>query len=202
MNKLGFLSLEYIVGDQTYWLESDFTAPLYLFHFRVIPLSMFAGWDLKPNHIILEADYSEMTRYNDNGKTLYLFAPNQDADAVDIGIDVASFPQLRWNDAFDALVAAKVPLVDLQGFWHEQLVRASPTAPNWVKQGLNYHVTAYLPDGPDPLFAVWGEDYKLPENPNAVTIRCEDEEAFFERLHWFRVHAVRFSRGKNEYYLV
>lgn len=80
-------------------------------------------------------------------------------------------------------------------------MRATPSAPEWVKRDLNYLMTAWLPDEIEPLYCVMGEDYKLPENPNMVTIRCEPN-AFVERLKWFRVHAIRFSAKDNEYHLV
>jgi len=202
MQKLGFLSLEYIAGDKTYWLESDATEPVYCFGFRVIPLSLFEGHPLKPNHIIREADYSEMTRYDDAGVERCMFAHGQHVEAIPFDTDLKAFPKLRWNDAFDALVEAGVSIGDLQGFWHQQLVRASSTAPEWVKRDLSYLVTAYLPEGDDPLYCVMGEDYKPPENPNMVTVHCEDQASFLERLRWFRVYAIRLSASKGEYYLV
>lgn len=201
MNKLGFLSLEYIVGDQTYWLQSAFDpiTPDYRFCFRVIPLSSFAGYPIVANHIIEEADYSEITPVEKDGKTAYLFAFSQHSNAIWFDIDIKAYPKLGWNETFEALVLAGVPLADLQGFWHNHLVQRAIGAPEWVKPDLNYLVTAWLPN--ESLFAVRGEDYKPPENPNWVTVKCEPD-TFVERLKWFRVHAIRFSTKANEYHLV
>lgn len=200
MTKLGFLSLEYIVGDQTYWLQSVFDpiAPDRHFCFRVIPLSCFAGHTLVANHIIKEATYSEITPYEDGS---YLFAANQETTPAPLDIDIKSFPKLDWNATFEALVMAGVPLVDLTGFWHQHIVRRTEGAPDWVKPDLNYHVTAWLPDQAEPLYAVMGSDYKLPENPNMVTVQCVADN-FLERLRWFRVYGIRFSNKAGEYYNV
>jgi len=201
MTKLGFLSCEYIIGDQSYWLQSAFDNPEdgSRFSFRVIPISVFPA-PLRANHIILDADYSEITPYDDNGTVRYLFAAGQSDVPTALDIDIKAYPKLGWNEAFDELVT-KTPIGDLTGFWHQHLVRRAEGAPDWVKSDLNYLVTAWLPNQEEPLFAVRGEDYKVPENPNWVTIHCE-ANTFVERLKWFRVHAIRFSAKANEYHLV
>lgn len=199
MTKLGFLSCEYIIDDQSYWLQSAFDNPEdgSRFSFRAIPISAFPV-PLRANHIILEDDYSEITPFDDNGTVRYLFAASQSDDPTALDIDIKSYPKMGWNETFDELVD-KVPIGDLQGFWHQHLVRANPGAPEWVKRDLNYQVMAWLPDT-ERLYSVIGEDYSR-ENPNAVTVHCDDN-TFVERLKWFRVYAIRFSAKDNEYHLV
>ena len=200
MTKLGFLSCEYVVGDQSYWLQSAFDNPKdgSRFSFRVIPTSAFPA-PLRVNHIILEADYSEITPFDDEGAVKYLFATSQSDIPAPIDIDIKSFPKLGWNETFDELVKVGVPLSDLQGFWHQHLVRANSGAPEWVKRDFNYQIMAWLPDT-ERLYCVIGEDYSR-ENPNMVTVHCGDTD-FVERLKWFRVYAIRFSAKDNEYHLV
>lgn len=203
MNKLGFLSLEFIAGDQTYWLESgdkDFSAA---FGFRVIPRAVFEGQILLDNHLIKERDYSGMTVFgDDNGATAITFTPSTKTDQVPYHIDLKLYPKLSWNMAFWALTKTDIPLVDLTGFWHKQLCERNEGAPDWVKPGLRYLVTAWLPNETEPLFCVMGEDYKLPENPNMVTVQCENRAAFLERLSWFKVTAMRFVANQEEFWPV
>lgn len=117
MTKLGFLSCEYIVGDQSYWLQSAFDNPEdgSRFSFRIIPTSAFSV-PLRENHIVLDADYSEITPYDDQGTVRYMFAASQKDDPTPIEVDIKSCPRLSWNDTLDVLVKAGVPLSDLRGF--------------------------------------------------------------------------------------
>jgi hypothetical protein len=198
MTNFGYLTLEYIVGDYTYWLESDFEASP-RFSFRVIPLNVFFDKPLNGDmHITGDKDYSEIKR-TDEG---LFFKSAQKDEYAPFAINLAACPSLSWSDAFYALVKAGVPLVDLTGFWHQNIVKGTDNAPDWVDKDKTYWVSAWLPDQDEPLYAVVREDYKLPENPAAVTVMCENREAFLERLSWFKVHAMSFVASRNQYWLV
>lgn len=198
-SKVGFLSLEYIKDGLTYWLESNH-AKKPPFFFRVIPMAPFEGIELHTNHLIFDSDYSEITVWSDNGVMRYMFSASQNTDAAPISLDINHFPTLSWNEAFTALATAGVKLEDLTGFWHRHIVRASDAAPECFKRDLNYLMTAWLLN--ELLFCVMGEDYKMPDNPNMVTVHCENEAAFLEQLGWFVVYSISFQSDLKTFYLV
>lgn len=191
--KLGFLSLEFIIGDFTYWLTSGLGRDG--FYFTQLPTSLFAGYPLIPHRLGDGSDYSEITAYSDRN---IFQSQNPDCHLhgpMKIATDLTSWPRLSWNEMIAAAMDT-IPLADQMGLWYGGLFNGHiirkidalmPIA------DVPYQVTAFLPPPGEGVFAIIGEDYKLPENPNWVTCRSDTEEAFKAKLRQFRVEAIRWN---------
>ncbi len=188
--KLGFLSLEFVVGEDTYWMTTGLGRPG--FYFTQLPKSLFAGHELLPMFVSRETDYSEITPYADRN----VFKTNQ-ADAGRVLVtDLASWPRLSWNEMAARLMDL-IPLADQSGLWHNHVVRCTDAAFLSLKD-VAYKITAFLPP-PDQqgILALYGEDYVIGTNPNWRTMELGDENAFKAVLSRLRIEAVHFN---GEYY--
>ncbi len=193
--KLGFLSLEFVVGDDTYWLTTGLGRPD--FTFTVLPRALFGAAELRPMFVSREQDYSEITAVELDGKRGLIFAASQHgmSDHLDIAYDAfLAYPTLSWSETAARLMDA-IPLGDQMGLWHNHVVRKRPEADLQIAD-VNYLVTAFLPD--HERFAVRGEDWG-PGNPNWLTMECPTEDEFKRRLRQFSVVAIRFGK---EFYTV
>ncbi len=184
--KLGFLSLEFVVGEDTYWLTTGLGRDG--FYFTQLPLSLFAGYPLVSHRLSQEKDYSEITAYSDCNLYQTQNPDCHNNGPMKIATDLTSWPRLSWNELAARLIDA-IPLKDQCGLWHDHIVRK--TDPALQFKDVNYKVTAFLPPPEhEGIFAIFGEDYKLPENPNWITCNLPDEVAFRARLKQFKIVAV------------
>ncbi len=189
--KLGFLSLEFVVGEDTYWLTTGLGRGGY--YFTQLPLSLFAGYPLIPHRLSNDADYSEITAYSDHNLYQTQNPDCHNNGPMKIATDLTSWPRLSWNELAARLIDA-IPLKDQCGLWHEHVVKQINPVP--TLNDVAYKVTAFLPppDG-EGVFAIFGQDYKLPENPNWRTFKEETEETFRQRLRQFKIEAVGINNG-------
>ncbi len=186
--KLGFLSLEFIIGDSTYWLTSGLGRDG--FYFTVLPVSLFAGYPLIPHRLGNGPDYSEITAYPD-----YNIFQSQNPDChlngpMKIATDLTSWLRLSWNEMIAAAMDV-ILLEDQVGLWHNHVVRK--VDPSFLIPDVQYKVTAFLPPPGDGIFAIMAEDYKLPENPNWLTCQVPDEASCKARLRQFKVELLHFN---------
>lgn len=183
--KLGFLSLEFIIGDSTYWLTSGLG--LDGFYFTAIPASVFGRSVLLPNLMGRDKDYSEIMVMSDGA----VLKKCQGCGGGRFKTDVTQFPRLSWNEMI-AMAMDAIPLSDQTGLWHNHVVRK--TDPAFLIPEVAYQVTAFLPPPENEgVFCIIGEDYKPSENPNFLTCALTDESSFKARLRGFRVDAVNFN---------
>lgn len=190
MNKLGFLSLEYIVGDLTYWLTTGLGRDS--FYFTQLPLSMFDGLgELRAHQVVGEGDYSEILVAEEDGMRASVFKASQQGKAENLDVDLFRATRLSWNELAQALIDG-VPLADQSGLWHQHIVRRAD--PTLQINDVNYKVSAFLPPPTmEGVFAVCGEDYVAGTNPNWITFTEETEAGFKARLRQFAVHIVVFN---------
>lgn len=188
--KLGFLSLEFIIGDSTYWLTTGLGRDG--FYFTTLPLALFGDAKLYTQLIDRERDYSEITVVEDaeKGYRGNLFCYAQGARAVWLDADLFAAPRLSWNEMI-AVAMDAIPLADQCGLWHHHVVRK--TDPAFLIPDVRYQVTAFLPPPGEGIFAIIGEDYKLPENPNFLTCNLPDDASFKARLRGFRVELLKLN---------
>lgn len=187
--KLGFLSLEFVVGEDTYWLTTGLGRGG--FYFTQLPRSLF-GDTLHAQLITRDRDYSEITVVEREGKRANLFRASQADVAAPLDVDLFAASRLSWSELATRLIDA-IPLADQCGLWHNQIVRK--VDPAFAISDVNYKVTAFLapPPAGEGILAVYGEDYKLPENPNWITCHLPDEASFKARLRQFRIEAVHIN---------
>ncbi len=180
--KLGFLSLEFIVGEDTYWLTTGLGREG--FYFTQLPAALFGRAMLNPQFVSREKDYSEIMVMSDGA----IFKESQESDGSLFLTDLTTASRLSWNELAARLIDT-IPLKDQCGLWHNHIVRKIDPA-DYVKD-VAYKVTAFLPPPEhEGVFAIFGEDYKLPENPNWITCNLPDEAAFRARLRQFKIVAV------------
>lgn len=191
--KLGFLSLEFVVGDDTYWLTTGLGRDGY--YFTQLPLSLFAGYPLLPQLLNRDKDYSEITAYSDHS----VFQGSQKPEGHHLQgprslvTDLTSWPRLSWNELAARLIDA-IPLADQCGLWHNHVIRQ--ITPGAALKDVAYKVTAFLPPPGEGVFAVMGEDWVPGTNPNWRTYKEDTEEGFRARLRQFKIEAV----GINDSY--
>lgn len=187
MSKSGYLSLELVVGEDTYWLTTGLERAG--FYFTRLPRSFFGNRFLNPWLLTRNKDYSEITVDSEKGN---IFKASQTGPEEILTIDVMTAVRLSWNDVAMNLIDL-IPLEDQTGLWHGHVVEK--TDPLLQIKEVAYMVTAFLPS--QGIFAIRGEDYKLPENPNWITFNCENEEQFKARLKQFKIVAIH---ANDNYY--
>lgn len=169
--KLGFMSLEYVIGDKSYWLTSNDGSDK--LRFRVIRLEYLESDKLLPGGIFEEKAYSEITVFNTGWEIAY----ECDKDLSEI--KPLPCAEISWREMSE-LVDDKTP------FWHYQIVKKSDSCEFKIND-VDYKVTAYLPDS--KIFAIWGSDYSS-ANPNAITFSDCDENKFNKN---FEIKYVRLG---------
>lgn len=181
--KLGFLSLEFIAGDDTYWLTTGLGRDG--FYFTVLPRGLFGDATLLPMFISRETDYSEITPF----PGLNAFQSSQSDGVIPLEVDLVAASRLSWNETAARLMDA-IPLADQSGLWHNHVVRKAD--PALAISDVNYLVTAFLPppDG-EGVLAVRGEDWAIGTNPNWITMMLPTEGEFKARLRQFTVVAMQ-----------
>ena len=183
--KLGFLSLEFIIGDSTYWLTTGLGRDG--FYFTAIPASVFDRSVLLPNLMGRDKDYSEIMVMSDGA----VLKKRQGCDGGYFKIDVTQFPRLSWNEMINVAIDT-APLEYQCGLWHHSIV--SKTDANLLINDVLYQVTAFLPPpNYEGIFAVWGKDYQAGVNPNAITFKHGSEAEFKARLRQFRVELLNIN---------
>ncbi len=188
------MSLEFLTPDFTYWLVSGAGFPD--FSFIKIPKNFFdEGFKLKGNELFKEQDYSEIIIYQDGDDRKYLFSEGQESGANGAVLDLVYYENLSWNECFIELTETKW-LGDLSAFWHNQIVEKSDDC-QYDIHSVRYVVTAFLPPDIEPVsavFAIRGEDYQPPDNPNWITFNeLNTKELFLSCLSNFRVDLVNFK---------
>lgn len=196
--KISFLSLEFIIGENTYWLTSG-KNQIYPWVFTVIPISCFEGLSLSPeNKLFEEANYSSIWKFEDGQEEKTFFSELEDeTEPVAFQYDPQSFPVLSWNEM--AEFALNVDLDSALKLYHRQMVRMKKDSDfgDFKPNDVDYLVTGFSPEFDN--FTVWGSDYKQPDNPNAITFQTTGIENFKETIKKFYIKAVNFG---GEYYLV
>lgn len=193
MTKIGYLSLSFIVGDQTYWMTTGCGRPDW--SFTALPVALFGDAALVASHVT--GKMSEITVYDENGARQYAFSATYDGPPTDIQLDINTKPSFTWNEMITLLLDQKAPLADLCGMFHHHRVRKAPNAAIQCND-VEYLVTAFLPDESfDRVFAVWGSDYVPGTNPNALSIYSGTEDEYRDRLRDWRVVVVNL--GGNLY---
>ncbi len=185
--KLGFLSLEFIVGEDTFWMTTGLGRDGY--YFTQLPLSLFAGFPLHAQFISQEKDYSEITAYE--GENLFCYSQDQGHDGPrKLATDLTKWPRLSWAEMAERLIDA-IPLADQMGLWHNHIVRKTdPTL--WIND-VRYKVTAFLPPPGEGILAIYGEDYVPGTNPNWITCNLPDEASFKARLRQLKVEGLHIN---------
>lgn len=191
--KAGFLSLEFIVGEDTYWLTTGLGREGW--SFTVLSRALFGDAVLHAQLIDREKDYSEITvvEKQPEGHRGNLFCHARGVPAVWLEADMFAAPRLSWNETAARLIDA-IPLADQCGLWHNHAVRK--VDPALQLKDVAYLVTAFLPPAEGsahpPVFAVRGEDWG-PGNPNWITFECPDEASFKQRLRQFTIEGLHLN---------
>lgn len=188
-NKTRFLTLEFIINDNTYWLTSDCNSgdPIC---FTVIPLKLFDGFQLKTGKMFLpnvsdEEAICSSIRCFDNGEVEF-----QEKDEISDkkNIKLESFPTISWNEMAKLAMSA-ISLEEGEKFFHNQIIGKRPDC-KFQLHDVDYRVTAFLPD---QVFAIYGEDYSQ-DNPNWISFHVDgDRDYFNEVVSQFYVKAISLS---------
>lgn len=198
--KRGYLSLEFIHRDMTYWLSTG--CGRRDFCFIEVPLSCFSDHCLKADKLNgFKEPYSEIYVYSDeeNGKIYYLFAAIVDGKTERLGFDVGDYNSLSWNELAYKMLCDGAILDDIIGLWKthgltSHIVRPKPDCSINIDKTICYHVTAFLPPiSHEGIFAIIGENYKPTENPNWITIHRDTVEEYTNLLKQFDIVAIRFG---------
>ncbi len=197
MNKIGFLSLEFLSKDQSYWMITGCGFPD--FSFIEIPTMLFGRSMLCAQGISDCKDYSEITVIqNDNKDIVYQFKDTQESDMTEIYLNLKNFHVFSWNEMFQFLIKEGIKLKELTGFYHYNLIKKKDNSDLKINDVI-YKVTAFLPE--QGVFAIMGEDYNPPLNINWITFSDYSEDNKFKILvDNFIITYV--SLGGNKYYAV
>lgn len=188
MTKVGYLSLSFILSDQSYWLTTGCGRADW--SFTVVPLSVFGDAVLKPNHG--GSDMSEITVFEDQGKTAYIFSAITDVVSGYVDLKIETRTSLSWNDMIKVLLDSGAPLVELTDMFHHHRVRKVEGATIQCAD-VEYLVTAFLPRESDRIFAVFGSDYVAGTNPNWLTIHSGSDDEYRARLRDWRVVIINMG---------
>lgn len=200
MNKIGFLSCEFVTDKNSYWLTSG--CGKLNFCFVEIPNDVIRFFNqnesLNFQCLNQNKDYSEITAFEENGNKKYIFALSQNnfEDTRELSIDLDNFNTLSWKQ-MAALVQDNFTLDELSGFYQNHIVRKTKES-EYKINNVDYKVTAFLPE--EGIFSIMGNDYKIPENPNWITFSDNvDKESFLAVLDNFEIFAISMN---GKYYLV
>jgi hypothetical protein len=198
----GLLTLEYIIGDQTYWLTSGFDRNR--IGFTQLARNLF-DCELVAGQLADEGSEIEGLEPLE-GYPAYVFRiKGSGTESVGLATNVDQAQFLTWNELAVKLLSegvspSKVPSLWYQGFMRGGIVKPRPDCPIQVNKDVNYVVTAFLPPpGPEGVFAIMGDDYKPDTNPNWVTIKRDTEADYIELLKGFDIVAFKWG---NDYLCV
>lgn len=196
--KRGMLTLEWIIGDQTYWLTSGFER-------NVIGFTQLAR-----NLFDCELIEGQMAK---NGSEIEAFEPMPDQptfffrpdgtkpDGVGLVTNLETAPFLTWSQLASKLLHEGVSPTKAPSLWYQGLMagcylKARPECPLEINKDIDYLVTAFLPPPDDEgILAIMGEDYKSGTNPNWITIKRDTEESYVELLKGFDIVAFKWGDG-------
>lgn len=216
VEKAGYCSLEFIIGDDTYWLrtssEIDKDAdPVY--YFSKIPKSEFRNRPLIARALVPGQPFSGFFvmgeignisthkygswDYNPNGDT-----PEKLIVEIFFSESIDKFPILRWQDMYRFLLSEGKTIEELVPFWYRHLVEFK--SGTGIKHRYIVSVFQYNAEkqGGSTSLSLIRSDASLSNIKDQgvwITYRDHSTEQFEARLEDLNIIAVNFN---NEYWYV
>ncbi|MDZ4786946.1 MAG: hypothetical protein SGJ02_12810 [bacterium] len=147
MEKISYCSLEFIVGEHTYWLRSNCAGktkdPYFLF--VKLPKVLFLGKELIESKLI--SPHTGMYVLSKQGLTRrYLMfdsgGPPPENYVPDLNFDLEEFETIRWQDMFWFLRENGYTTQELTSFWIRHIVQ---TKDEESKEQTKYVISEFLP---------------------------------------------------------
>lgn len=182
-----YLSLEFIIGNDTYWIMSYREDDVEKFGmFYIIPKSDLPEFELIPSRFDhIQETYTEIYQNSDSRWTIG--SADKPETCMDFGgLDMAKYTVNSDIKSISDLCIKNKDWDNLTLFFHQNLVKPKSNC-FWKIDDVVYKVTAFLPD--QKIVAVMAENYST-DNKNWLTINFDTESDisnFFENFDLFAV---------------
>ena len=192
------LTLEFVVGETTYWMTSatdefrtDSVKEQVVF-FTKIPKVDLPNFNLNADKIWIRNDSKPGSSIDIDDDGIWFYEEKEFSQAIKINLDYKKYSQYPWAELIK--IFKKESVENLIYLCHNQLFKKSKSSVLEIPD-VGYKVSAFLPP---EIFAMRGEDWSI-EKPNWFTFNCENEEEFLKQFDNFDLYGYRF--GGKEYYL-